>query len=145
VSENAKRHTGMILLQKHQRKLLTKSQKVDLVGYEGENDRFWVIYSRCGSPVRTEFSRRPDEIITRPNDGDSARESGHTTRHVRMTRHCTCPDFQRIPFGLPCYTRPDSKEYRPDAPHWNTRKTEKNLQRSNFLKSVSEYAYIINW
>jgi len=37
-----------------------KAKKVDLVGYEGENGRFWAIYSPCGSLVRTEFSRRPD-------------------------------------------------------------------------------------
>jgi len=38
----------MILLQKHQRKLLTKSQKVDLVGYEGENDRTGLFIASVG-------------------------------------------------------------------------------------------------
>jgi hypothetical protein len=48
VIENAKRQRGMILLQKHQKEILTTSQKVDLVGCEGENGRFWAIYSPCG-------------------------------------------------------------------------------------------------
>jgi hypothetical protein len=48
VIENAKRHKGMILLQKHQRKLLTKSQKVDLVGYGGENDRTGLFIASVG-------------------------------------------------------------------------------------------------
>jgi hypothetical protein len=35
--ENVKKHKGMILLQKLQRKILTKDQKIDFVGYEGES------------------------------------------------------------------------------------------------------------
>jgi hypothetical protein len=109
VIENAKRHKGMILLQKHQRKLLTKSQKVNLVGYEGENGRFWEIYSPCGSPVRTEFSRRPDSWASgnvrngqyRPDKINYPSERWWQHTWVR-TYNKTCPDYEALHmFGVP--------------------------------------------
>jgi hypothetical protein len=64
--ENAKRHKWMILLQKHQTKLLTKSQKVDFVGY-GENGRTGLFIASVGHPSGRSFqdvrTRGPRERV----------------------------------------------------------------------------------
>jgi hypothetical protein len=50
--------------------------------------------------------------------------------HVRMIGLHTHPNSKRVLSGP--LIRSDFNGDCPDAPHWNTSKTEKNLQRSNF-------------
>jgi hypothetical protein len=125
----------------------------------GERAAIWAIYSLCGVPVQTVFWWRPDARCLGKEQSGYARPdelsypsargwqltSGRGTDSVRNAK--------RRPFGLQNGHRQNCETPPVQTPRGTVRtlhtetleKLRKILQRSNFLKSVSEHACIINW